>query len=388
MNMASPRFKGQMLNSIRLYRGMTISDLADKVDITKQTVSLYENDGAAPSLERVMLLAAALNVPRSFFYSDFTAPVSKTTYFRSLVSCSKKERTACVKTIEYVSALYDFLSQYIEFPQLNIPNDYDILQKGDRDIENVADEIRKYWGLGKGPINNLLYHAEVNGIIVTSLELDSDRVDAFSQLVYSKGQKHYIIALGKNKGSAFRRQFDIAHELGHILLHEWSSDIEELPKDEFRQREDEANEFASMLLLPKDEFLMDLHNPTDLGSYIDLKRKWKVSAAAMIRRAYHLGAMSANQYQYLMKVMSSKGWRTKEPYDDVYSLSKPALLSDAVNLLLQDPDFTASDILQGLEQFGFPLFSDDIEKLLVLDEGTLNPKKDQAEPSRIIKLKK
>lgn len=386
--MASPRFKGQMLNSIRLYRGMTISDLADKVDITKQTVSLYENDGAAPSLERVMLLAAALNVPRSFFYSDFTAPVSKTTYFRSLVSCSKKERTACVKTIEYVSALYDFLSQYIEFPQLNIPNDYDILQKGDRDIENVADEIRKYWGLGKGPINNLLYHAEVNGIIVTSLELDSDRVDAFSQLVYSKGQKHYIIALGKNKGSAFRRQFDIAHELGHILLHEWSSDIEELPKDEFRQREDEANEFASMLLLPKDEFLMDLHNPTDLGSYIDLKRKWKVSAAAMIRRAYHLGAMSANQYQYLMKVMSSKGWRTKEPYDDVYSLSKPALLSDAVNLLLQDPDFTASDILQGLEQFGFPLFSDDIEKLLVLDEGTLNPKKDQAEPSRIIKLKK
>lgn len=386
--MASPRFKGQMLNSIRLYRGMTISDLADKVDITKQTVSLYENDGAAPSLEKVMLLAAALNVPRSFFYSDFTAPVSKTTYFRSLVSCSKKERTACVKTIEYVSALYDFLSQYIEFPQLNIPNDYVILQKGDRDIENVADEIRKYWGLGKGPINNLLYHAEVNGIIVTSLELDSDRVDAFSQLVYSKGQKHYIIALGKNKGSAFRRQFDIAHELGHILLHEWSSDIEELPKDEFRQREDEANEFASILLLPKDEFLMDIHNPTDLGSYIDLKRKWKVSAAAMIRRAYHLGAMSANQYQYLMKVMSSKGWRTKEPYDDVYSLSKPALLSDAVNLLLQDPDFTASDILQGLEQFGFPLFSDDIEKLLVLDEGTLNPTKDQAEPSRIIKLKK
>lgn len=385
--METPVFNGKKLNSIRLYRGMTISELAEKADVTKQTVSLYENDGTAPSLEKVFLLAAALNVPRSFFYSELDVPSSKTTYFRSLVSCSKKERTACVKTIEYTSALYDYLSQYIDFPQLNIPKDGLDLQKANHDFDKIAEGIRKFWGIETGPIKNLLYYVELNGIIVTSLELDTDKVDAFSQFVYSNEHNHYIIALGKNKGSAFRRQFDIAHELGHILLHEWSSDIEELPKDEFRQREEEANEFASALLLPRDEFIKDLRNPTDLAQYIDLKRKWNVSAAAMIRRAYQLGAITINQYQYMMKVMSAKGWRTKEPYDDVYALSKPTLLSDAVNLLLQDPDFSVSKFIQDLENYGFPLFSTDIEKLLDLKEGTLDPSRDQPETGRIIKLK-
>ncbi len=40
----------------------------------------------------------------------------------------------------------------------------------------------------------------------------------------------YLIAYSNNKTSAARIHFDIAHELGHICLHEWSEDIEELSK--------------------------------------------------------------------------------------------------------------------------------------------------------------
>lgn len=387
--MASPIFNGRMLNSIRLFRGMTISDLAEKAEVTKQAVSLYENDSTTPSLEKVMLMAAALNVPRSFFYSSQSLPLSKTTYFRSLVSCSKKERTSCIKTIEYISVLYDYLSQHVDFPQVNIPDIDASSYNGDDKFEDFADELRQKWNIEDGPISNLLFHVEFNGIIVSSLELDSEKIDAFSQLVYSDySGKRYIIALGKNKGSAFRRQFDLAHELGHIILHEWSSDIEELSKDEFRQRENEANSFASALLLPRNEFMNDLSRPTDLGHYIDLKRKWHVSIAAMIRRAYQLNAITMNQYQYLMRLMSRKGWRTKEPYDDIYSLPKPSLLNDAVDLLLKDPDYSVSDILQGLEDYGFPLFASDIENLLGLEKNTLNPITPTLESSKILKLRR
>jgi Zn-dependent peptidase ImmA (M78 family) len=42
--------------------------------------------------------------------------------------------------------------------------------------------------------------------------------------------------------------------LGHILLHEWSEDIETLSKDEFKERESQAHAFASAFLLPKEAF--------------------------------------------------------------------------------------------------------------------------------------
>ena len=44
----------------------------------------------------------------------------------------------------------------------------------------------------------------------------------------------YLIALPSNKESASRINFDIAHELGHILLHEWSEDEEVLTREEFK----------------------------------------------------------------------------------------------------------------------------------------------------------
>ena len=46
----------------------------------------------------------------------------------------------------------------------------------------------------------------------------------------------------------------MAHELGHILLHPWGEETDDLPKEEFNGREKQANMFASALLLPRDSF--------------------------------------------------------------------------------------------------------------------------------------
>ncbi|GJM78297.1 hypothetical protein HMSSN139_07930 [Paenibacillus sp. HMSSN-139] len=51
-----------------------------------------------------------------------------------------------------------------------------------------------------------------------------------------------------------------------------------------------------------------------------------MSISAMIVRAYQLKAINYNQYQYLMRQVSKKGWRTKEPLDDVIQVSKPTVL--------------------------------------------------------------
>ena len=91
---------------------------------------------------------------------------------------------------------------------------------------------------------------EQNGIIVTTFATDTDDIDAFSQYIDMNDSDVYIIALSSNKESAARINFDIAHELGHIMLHEWSEDEEVLTREEFKAKEKEANEFAAAFLLP------------------------------------------------------------------------------------------------------------------------------------------
>lgn len=104
--------------------------------------------------------------------------------------------------------------------------------------------------------------------------------------------------------SPVRQNFTIAHELGHLLLH----DQEQLHVDhEFRVRlrndvssqgtdeaEQEANFFAASLLMPKQFLETDLANE----EYIDLlddqflnglARKYGVSTQALVNRLKNLG---------------------------------------------------------------------------------------------------
>ena len=43
-----------------------------------------------------------------------------------------------------------------------------------------------------------------------------------------------------------------------------------------------------------------------------LKKKWKVSIAAMIRRAEKLGVMTTEEYQNLIRIMQRRGQRKEE----------------------------------------------------------------------------
>ena len=97
---------------------------------------------------------------------------------------------------------------------------------------------------------------------------------------------------------------------------------EENTKAEYKYMEEQAHDFASAILVPRDAFLADVSQyPNKLDFYVELKKKWRVSISAMIIRAFRLNAITHNQYQYLMKQLSKRGWRTKEPLDDIIKIS-------------------------------------------------------------------
>lgn len=382
----SSKFNGDRLKTARIYRSMTLAELGKSLDLSKQTLSLYENNKGNPDFSTVIKLSKTLHFPINYFFQEKNINItSGTTYFRLLSSTSKKSRSAEITKVEFIGALYEALYNYIEFPVLNLPKiNINSQNLKDEEIENVAIKLREFWDLGYDPINDLQYTLEENGLIVTGMNVADQRIDAYSQVVNIDGIENYIIVLSVgNKGKA-RINFDLAHELGHILLHPWTEDIETLSNDEFKDRERQANKFASSLLLPKETFSKDCSRyPTELEYYIRLKKKWGVSIQAMLYRACDLDIISNNQFQYLMRQISSKGWRKKEPGDTPHVLNEN-IFKMGIELLL-DNNYTKQDVTNIFEESSINLFSDEIEELLNLPSKYLNV--DDKPKNNIIELK-
>lgn len=368
-------FNGDRLKAARVYRGKTIAELADEVSVSKQSISQYENGKANPSLETLMKLISTLGFPREYFYEKDNESIKiGTTYFRALLSTNKKDRLSQEEKTKILAKIYHTLNQFVQFPRINIPPRQEELN----DIETIAQYTRNYWNLGVDPVSNMVYVLEKNGFIVTSFGTDTTSIDAFSQRQEVAGDEYFFIVLGSDKTSATRRQFDAAHELGHIMLHDWNTDLELISREEFRQMENEAHQFAASFLLPKEAFLKDLILPNNLDFYIELKKKWKVSISAMIVRAYQLKAINYNQYQYLMRQISKKGWRTKEPLDDVIQVSKPTVLKKAVEVLQSNGVLSGDQFMQQLSKNNVSMNKDEVEVLLGLERGTLSESKQNA----------
>lgn len=377
-------FNGNRLKSARQYRGLTVEELSKKINVSKQAVSQYEN-GKIENIpfDKIFSISNVLNFPYEYFTQKNNFELQTgATYFRSLMKTSKKYRLAQEIKMEHIAVIYSFLNEYVTFPELNLPE-----WIGDITTPvEAANALREYWGLGDKPIDNIMRTVEQNGIIVTTFATDTDDIDAFSQYVRMNGTDMYIIALSSNKESASRINFDIAHELGHILLHEWSEDEDVLKREDFKLREKEANEFASAFLLPKSSFVPEVSlQPQNLDFYVQLKRKWKVSIAAMLYRSRELDVITQGQYQYLMRVMQNKNWRKTEPLDSIIKPAKPSLLSDAVDVLLVNNVFTQKEFIDELSDMGLAMNPDELEILLNLNRGILSVEK--TKPAKMVMLK-
>lgn len=383
--MEKKSFQGSQLKNARLLRGLTVTALADKTGISKQSISLYENNENKPDYERGYKLAAALHVPYEFFLQK-DACITKTaaTYFRSLISTSKLSRTAQSIKLEFIAKIYEALLNYIDFPTLNLPQvefvgSENVFNEADNhrvllELEQIAADVRTMWELGEGPIEDLQYALEANGIVVTGFNASEDKIDAFSQRIMTSTGEVCVIALNQGEKPEGRIRFDMAHELAHILIHPWSEDLDCISKEEFKQRETQANIFAGAFLLPRESFGRDIQAyPTDLRYYQWLKNKWKVSVQAMVYRSRQLNIISANQYQYMMRQISKNGWKNCEPGDTPYYIGEN-IFQGAIDLLKEEKILDTKGLLTLFSQYGVSLYSTEIEDLLNLTSNTLRDK--------------
>ena len=381
--MGGKYFNGERLKIARMWRNLSATQLADLTGFSRQTISMLENGKLMnPEFATVQKLSEKLEFPITFFLEETKINLNEsTTFFRSLLTTNKKYRVEQEEKIKFIAIVYNMLSEYLEFEKVNLPQ-----IPTNATPQEAANILREYWGLGNRPIENIVYLVESNGLIVTDFETATGDVDAFSHKITSDDMETYLIGYSKNKRTAARIHFDVAHEIGHILLHNWHEDLECIGKEEFKEIELQAHAFASAFLLPEDEFRKDVSPyATNLAYYTELKKTWKVSIAAMIRRAKDLDIITADDYSRLMRNMQKQGIRKIEPLDDELVTAEPSLLRQAIKILFDQKVFTPNEFLEELSrEYGLTLYPKDIETLLGLKKGTFEEKEN---PKIVISVK-
>lgn len=376
------KFNGERLKEALQFRELKMSELAEATGISRQSLSLYANGDNNPPYENVDKIAKELDFPYEFFMAeDLCTTVTDNTYFRSQAAATKKARKAQIIKLEYVTKMYEVLLDYVDFPVRSLPMIPDLrvaddplkleTPEGVKEMEDVAMHVRKQWGLGNGPIENMQYELESHGIVVTGFKGVDSKIDAFSQRVKVDDGHVFVVALATGEKPKERLRFDMAHELGHILLHVWGESNEGIDRDEFNFREKQANMFAGAFLLPAESFGKDVAPyATNIDFYRSLKKKWGVSMQAMMYRARILNIITDNQFQYMMRLMSKKGQRKKEP-EDVPGKLDSTIFQGAIDLLIDGEYKTADQIKASFAKYGIILHQKEIESLLGLKPGTL-----------------
>jgi Zn-dependent peptidase ImmA (M78 family)/transcriptional regulator with XRE-family HTH domain len=360
-------FVGKRLTQAREARLMTATSVADILSVSPATISSYEHGRQKPPIEVVERLASILNVAGDYFSTDIPAFSHDRIFWRSMNYATKAARSRAKRRYEWLQEIVVYLSENFDFPALDLPNcdvPVDFLKIDTEQIEEAASTCREYWGIAGGPVPNLVRLAESKGILVSKGKLDAEGLDAFSQ--WSVIDRP-IAFLGSDKASAVRSRFDLAHEIGHLMLHRNVNDaVIASPKDH-KLIEVQAHRFASAFLLPAKDFTRDLYAPS-LDAFRLLKPRWKVSIGAMIKRCADLGLINEAQERRLWINMNRRGWKMHEPLDDVIEPEQPSLLAQCFRMMIDEGFKTREQILADLR-----ISAHDVEELCGLESGYLCP---------------
>lgn len=342
-------------------RSLTKGQLASLLGVAASTVTKWCKGDQAPELETFDRMASVLNVRTEWLTRPLLDPVSAP-FYRSNASALKTARAKLEARAEWAQEIASLLGNHVDYPAVNLP-EYkfeDPEQISSADIEAAADECRALWQLGRGPIQDLTLAAESAGIVVVREETDISAIEGLSCWSFALGRP--LILLSADKANAFRSRFDLAHELGHLILHRHIPRADE--RDRYNQMERQAHRFAGALLLPSESFANEVRVPTNLDNLLMLKQRWGASVAAMMMRLHALGLLSDDEKLVLFKRRSARWGSKAEPGDTEWPPEEPRLLRRTVELLIGAGVLAAEGIPRYL---GFA--PADVEKLCGLREN-------------------
>lgn len=302
---------GDVLETLRRARGLTQADLCAEAEVTQAALSRYENDQRMPDDEVLDRLARSLGVSKRFLTRDHA--VRGALAVDAHMRRQRTTKASAWRRLEarlnayrlHVSVLFEDVSMRAE---QSVPT-FDPI---DTTPTQAALMVRAQWRLPVGPVRHLIRWLEAAGCVILEEDFGTSRIDGLSQWIGD----HPVLLLNA-AAPVDRKRLTLAHELGHLVLHNGVAT---------EDPEREANEFAAEFLMPAHVIKPDLR-PATLGHLRDLKRVWGVSMQALFERAYSLKQVSATDRTSFYKSMNARGWKTTEPDSDLLAPELPQLIA-------------------------------------------------------------
>lgn len=311
---------GDVLETARRAQGLRQAEVAEAVGITAVALSRYENGLRTPGPDTLPLLAAALGVT-----VDLLEHAGRSRSGMAMDAHMRRRATAPTtvwKQLEaslnmcrwHVGRLFESISMHTE---ANVPR----LDVEDYDPATAARIVRMQWHMPAGPVRQLTPWLEAAGCVVVSKDFGNRRVDGLSQWAGAVPVMMINEAMPTD-----RRRLTMAHELGHLVMHNTAMGDDE-------DVEGQANAFAAEFLMPADFIRPSIRN-LKVGQLPGLKAQYGVSMAAIVERAYRFGYLTPTQRTSMYKMFGARGWRTSEPGSDALPPERPRLLAKVAEDLL------------------------------------------------------
>lgn len=313
-----------MLGTVRVARGLTQSALAEAAGLSQATVSKLE--GGLMTITEVQWgrLAEVLEAPVGLLLQPVGFAGAPATVFH------RKRASLQVSVMSQLRSRLDLVHlQVAGLVGDRVPVGIDrdpIDDDGYTTPEEVAQRVRSRLEVPAGPVADLVGAIEAAGVVVVGADLGSMKVDA---LMSWPPQGRPVVLLGEH-APGDRQRFSLAHELGHAVMHEIPTAAQEA----------EADRFAAELLMPRRDIASALGD-VSMAGLAQLKKAWRVSMAALLRRARDLDRISDYQYRHGSIELSRAGYRTREPV--VIEPEQPRLLRDCLATHL-DAGVSVSDL--------------------------------------------
>ncbi len=318
------QINSQLIILAREFRGFSQKALAEKAGVTQPAVAQLESgNSVAIGHDKLLQITNALGFPNEFFYSSeprLSFGSSSYFYRKKITKASDKNFVSGL-----VNLLRIHLSTMLTMVDIEASN---VLFKRhvdeDTNPAQIAELVRETWSIPNGPIQNLTYHVEKAGIIIIECPFGTNTIDGTSLYLNNLPPVIFI----NNSLPPDRYRFTLAHELGHIIMHSVPHEL----------MEDEADAFASSLLMPDDDFIRSVvatsTGKVTISQLIKLKPYWKMAISAMMRKLLDTNRISNNEYRGMHIALSKLKLNRNEPQP--FLKEKPALFKQILEACLGD----------------------------------------------------
>ena len=282
---------GQRIRNSRLQKGYSLQELADKLGVSKQMISKYEQGQSMPTSEKLIAFSRLFGEKVDYFFRKPVVEIGEIS-FRKKSRLSTKRINSLKEEIRVKIENYLYVENICN---LNIDFVNPLLQvevKTTGDVVNAVDKLRDAWNIGNDPIYNIIQLLEDKEIKVIEVEDDTSHFDGLSTVV---DDKFYLVVVNKNLPIE-RKRFTIGHELGHLLLN--LADFDE------KEQEKMCHTFASEMLLAQKNVYPEFgakRSGISMEELKNIQKKYGISIPAIVYKLSELQIISKEQFAQFFK---------------------------------------------------------------------------------------